>query len=143
MSRTSTTPTASSNHINSKSSISVRIPSHAQPKVYTESQDSNNSRSMRPKTAPSSKRSNSVNENKRTEKQIVPKSNTNPQRRQQRPRSSMNLRSNRNKDNNSSSTSVDKQQYTINTNVTSKLRQSRNYQPPRRKVRQRSSSSQG
>ena len=143
MSRTSTTPTTSTNHPNPKSSINVRIPSHSKHSSYNEYQENDTNTSMRPKTAPTTKRSNSVNEKKRPEQKIVPKSNTNSQRHQQRPRSSMNLRSNRNKEYNSSSTSIEKQPYSINPNVTSKLRQNRNYQPPRRKTRQRSSSSQG
>lgn len=143
MSRTSTTPTTSTNHLNTKSSINVRIPTHSQPHSYNEYQGNDSNTYMRPKTAPTTKRSNSVNEKKRPEQKIVPKSNTNSQRHQQRPRSSMNLRSNRNKEYNSSSTSIERQPYTINPNVTSKLRQNRNYQPPRRKTRQRSSSSQG
>ena len=148
MSRTSTAATTSSNQQNSKTSISIRIPTHPQPRPYNEPQENNISRSMRPKTAPTPKRSNSVNEKKRSfgeEKQIVPKSNTisKPSIRQQRPSSSMNIRSSRNKEYNSSSPSIDKQPYSVNPNVVSKLRQSRNYQPPRRKTRQRSSSSQG
>ena len=141
MSRTSTTPTTSTNHPNPKSSINVRIPSHSKHSSYNEYQENDTNTSMRPKTAPTTTRSNSVNEKKGPGKEIVPKSNS--QRQQQRPRSSMNLRSNRNKEYNSSSTSMEKQPYTINPNVTSKLRQNRNYQPPRRKTRQRSSSSQG
>ena len=90
-------------------------------------------------TAPIMNRSNSRNENKTSYvdgRQKVP----NTQRHQQRPASSINMRSNGYKERKSNDVVLEKQQPFTNPNVVSKLRQNRNYQPPRRRTRKYNSS---
>ena len=93
--------------------------------------------SQRPTTAPAIRRSSSIDDEKTqsgyVSQRAVPskRTNQNYQPRQQRPQSSVNTR----KTTSRNSSLGDRPQSAINTNVSSKLRQDRNYQPPRRRTR--------
>ena len=94
-------------------------------------------KSQRPTTAPAIRRSSSIDNEKTQSGYIsqrgVPskRTNQNYQPRQQRPQSSVNTR----KTTSRNSSLGERPQSAINTNVSSKLRQDRNYQPPRRRTR--------
>ena len=139
MSKTSTAATMSTNLQPSGPNATARVPAHSSSRPHGKLYEKGIRKSHRPSTAPIMNQSNSGNENKKSyvdESRIVP----NSQRSQQRPASSLNMRANGYKDRKNHEVILEKQQPFTNPNVVSKLRQNRNYQPPRRRTRKYNSS---
>jgi hypothetical protein len=123
----------------SGTNATARVPPNSLSQPHGKLYEKDFGKAHRPNTAPIMNRSNSGNENKASPvdgRQKVP----NTQRSQQRPASSINMRSNGYKERKSNGVALEKQQPFINPNVVSKLRQNRNYQPPRRKTQKYNSS---
>ena len=139
MSKTSTAATMSTHIQPSSTNATARVPPNPLSRPHGKFYEKDLGISHRPNTAPIMNRSNSRNESKTSYidgRKKVP----NTQRQQQRPASSINLRSNGYKERKSNDAVLEKQQPFTNPNVVSKLRQNRNYQPPRRRTRKYNSS---
>ena len=140
-SKTSTTPTISINSqppVNHKTSF-VQHHSSLKPNDKLTKNAFDRSR-RRPNTAPAVKQNSSSIYNKKLFSEgnpNVPNTNKmyNSQHRQQRPTSSINVRTPSNKGRKTHSADMERPSSVANTNIASKLRQDRNYQPPRRRPR--------
>lgn len=138
MSKTSTAATTSTNRQPSIINANSRVPPNSGSGSHRKLSEKDFDKAHRPNTAPIMDRSSHFESENRTSyvegNEKVPNSESQT-RRQHRPASSINMRSARFKERKNNSIALEKQTAPINPNVVSKLRQNRNYQPPRRKTR--------